>query len=112
MEASTKTPVMVIGTRYDRRRGTRPPARTPISARTRTWSRSRVTVHTVLGKSTCADNLITAYLTTLTAPADGATCTQDRQPFGPVPANPKLFQGPGLQSVASTSSAMAMVSST
>ncbi|MGW1344192.1 alpha/beta hydrolase [Kribbella sp. NPDC002412] len=93
---STKTPVMVIGTRYD-------PA-TPYEA-TRPYANlfrnaSMVTVegygHTVLGKSTCADNLITTYLTTLKSPADGSTCTQDRKPFDPAPAEARLLQGPGL----------------
>ncbi len=93
---TTKTPVMVIGTRYD-------PA-TPYQA-TRPYAdlfrnASMVTVegygHTVLGKSTCADNLITTYLTTLKAPADGSTCSQDRKPFDPAPTKVKLFQGPGL----------------
>jgi pimeloyl-ACP methyl ester carboxylesterase len=93
---ATKTPVMVIGTRYD-------PA-TPYQA-TRPYAdlyrnAHLVTVegygHTVLGKSTCADNLITTYLTTLTAPADGTTCTQDRKPFDPAPTKTTLLQGPGL----------------
>ncbi|MEV0284495.1 alpha/beta hydrolase [Kribbella sp. NPDC050820] len=90
--------MMVIGTRYD-------PA-TPYEA-TRPYAdlfrnASMVTVegygHTVLGKSTCADNLITSYLTTLKSPADGSTCAQDRKPFDPAPASAKakLLQGPGL----------------
>jgi hypothetical protein len=40
--------------------------------------------HTTIGKSTCADTMITNYLTQLKAPADGSTCNQDRKPFDPV----------------------------
>ena len=91
---TTKTPVMVIGTRYD-------PA-TPYEA-TRPYAdhfpkASMLTVegygHTVLGKSTCADNLITTYLTTSQPPADGSTCGQDRKPFDPVAGKVKFFQTP------------------
>jgi pimeloyl-ACP methyl ester carboxylesterase len=88
---TTKTPVMVIGTRYDPAtpyQATRPHADLFRNA-------SMVTVegygHTVLGKSTCADKLITTYLTTLKAPADGSTCTQDRKPFDPGPKGQRVL---------------------
>jgi pimeloyl-ACP methyl ester carboxylesterase len=88
-------PVLVIGTRYDPATpyaDTRPYAELYRDAR-------MVTVegfgHTTLGKSTCADKLITDYLTSLKAPADGSTCTQDRKPFTSAPTKTKPLQGPG-----------------
>lgn len=95
---NTKAPVVVIGTRYDPAtpyQATRPYADLYRDAR-------MVTVegygHTTLGKSVCADNLISGYLIALKAPADGATCAQDRKPFDPAPEGAvlPLFQGPGL----------------
>ncbi|WP_410788512.1 alpha/beta hydrolase [Kribbella sp. C-35] len=57
--------------------------------------RSDVTVegygHTTIGKGTCADAMITKYLTQLKAPADGSTCPQDRKPFGPLPTGKKAL---------------------
>ncbi|MEV5965662.1 alpha/beta hydrolase [Kribbella sp. NPDC051952] len=81
-----KQPVLVFGTRHD-------PA-TPYEA-TRPyadlWPDARMVMvegwgHTTLGKSTCADAMITNYLTQLKAPADGSTCAQDRKPFDPLPS--------------------------
>lgn len=80
-----KQPVLVFGTRHDPAtpyEATRPYADLYPDAR-------MVTVegygHTTIGKSTCADAMITNYLTQLKAPADGATCNQDRKPFDPLP---------------------------
>lgn len=80
-----KAPVLVFGTRHDPAtpyEATRPYADLYPDAR-------MVTVegygHTTIGKSTCADRMITSYLTQLVAPADGVTCTQDRKPFDPAP---------------------------
>lgn len=96
-ENRVKSPVLVIGTRYD-------PA-TPYQA-TRPYSdlypdARMVTVegwgHTTLGKSTCADARITAYLTQLEAPADGTTCQQDRKPFDAAPVAKKRVQGAVVQ---------------
>ncbi|MEU4197317.1 alpha/beta hydrolase [Kribbella sp. NPDC026611] len=92
---TVKAPVLVFGTRHD-------PA-TPYQA-TRPyadlWPDARmVTVegwgHTTIGKSSCADRLVTEYLVDLQAPRDGSTCTQDRKPFDPVPAGAKSLQ-PGV----------------
>ncbi|NED96901.1 alpha/beta hydrolase [Phytoactinopolyspora alkaliphila] len=75
------TPVLVIGTRFDPAtpyEGTEPYAAHFPDARI-------VTVegygHTVLGKSSCADETISEYLVELSAPADGSTCSQDVAPF-------------------------------
>ncbi|ADB31363.1 TAP domain protein [Kribbella flavida DSM 17836] len=80
---SVKAPVLVFGTRYDPAtpyRATRPYADLYPDAR-------MVTVegygHATIGKSSCADAMITAYLVGLKAPADNSTCTQDRKPFEP-----------------------------
>jgi pimeloyl-ACP methyl ester carboxylesterase len=79
-----RQPVLVFGTRHDPAtpyEATRPYADLYPDAR-------MVTVdgygHTTIGKSTCADTMITNYLTQLKAPADGSTCKQDRKPFDPV----------------------------
>lgn len=84
-------PVLVFGTRHDPAtpyEATRPYADLYPDAR-------MVTVegygHTTIGKSTCADQMITDYLTQLRAPADGATCTQDRKPFDPLPTGTKVL---------------------
>ncbi|PSL01554.1 alpha/beta hydrolase family protein [Haloactinopolyspora alba] len=74
-------PVLVIGTRYD-------PA-TPYDGTSRYAAHfpdaRTMTVegygHTVLGKSRCADRVISNYLVRLDAPADGSTCGQDVPPF-------------------------------
>ncbi|TDW24033.1 alpha/beta hydrolase [Kribbella kalugense] len=88
---SVKQPVLVFGTRHDPAtpyEATRPYADLYPDAR-------MVTVegygHTTIGKSTCADAMITDYLTQLKAPADGATCTQDRKPFDPLPTGKKVL---------------------
>lgn len=74
-------PVLVFGTRHDPAtpyEATRPYADLYPDAR-------MVTVEgygrTTIGKSACADTMITNYLTQLKAPADGVTCNQDRKPF-------------------------------
>ncbi len=84
-------PVLVFGTRHDPAtpyEATRPYADLYPDAR-------MVTVegygHTTIGKSTCADAMITNYLTQLKAPADGATCNQDRKPFDPLPTGKKAL---------------------
>ncbi|WP_350277726.1 alpha/beta hydrolase [Kribbella sp. HUAS MG21] len=80
-----KEPVLVLGTRHDPAtpyEATRPYADLYPDARMVTvegWG------HTTIGKSVCADRMITGYLTRLQAPADGATCRQDRKPFDPIP---------------------------
>ncbi len=83
---STTPPIMVIGTRYD-------PA-TPYSF-TRPFADlfpdgRMLTVegygHTILGKSTCADEAVARYLVDGRAPRDGATCAQSIQPFAAAPA--------------------------
>ncbi|MFC9692214.1 alpha/beta hydrolase [Kribbella sp. NPDC056951] len=79
-------PVLVFGTRHDPAtpyQATRPYADLWPDARMVTiegWGHS-----TSLGGSVCADQLLTKYLTTLQAPADGSTCQQDRKPFDPLP---------------------------
>ncbi|NUR94684.1 MAG: alpha/beta hydrolase, partial [Kribbellaceae bacterium] len=81
-----KEPVLVFGTRHDPAtpyEATRPYADLYPDARMVTvegWG------HTTIGKSTCADAMITSYLTELKAPRDGATCDQDRKPFDSAPA--------------------------
>ncbi|GAB3929778.1 alpha/beta hydrolase [Kribbella albertanoniae] len=81
-----KEPVLVFGTRHDPAtpyQATRPYANLWPDARMVTiegWGHS-----TSLGGSKCADELLTKYLTTLAAPADGTTCQQDRKPFDPLP---------------------------
>lgn len=84
-------PVLVFGTRHDPAtpyEATRPYADLYPDAR-------MVTVegygHTTLGKSTCADAMITDYLTRLKAPADGSSCAQDRKPFDPLPTGQKAL---------------------
>ncbi|GAA3561248.1 alpha/beta hydrolase [Kribbella ginsengisoli] len=92
-----KAPVLVIGTRYDPAtpyQATRPYADLFPAARMLTVEGYG---HTTLFKSSCADARITAYLTTLQAPADGSTCQQDRKPFDPIPAGKKLVQGAVVQ---------------
>ena len=42
--------------------------------------------HTILDKSTCADQAVARYLLDGQAPHDGATCAQSVQPFAPAPA--------------------------
>ncbi|TDD57385.1 alpha/beta hydrolase [Kribbella antibiotica] len=85
---NVKEPVLVFGTRHDPAtpyEGTRPYADLWPDARMVTiegWGHS-----TSLGGSACADQLLTKYLTTLAAPADGSTCQQDRKPFDPLPTN-------------------------
>ncbi|MEV8372908.1 alpha/beta hydrolase [Kribbella sp. NPDC056861] len=92
-ENKVKSPVLVIGTRYDPAtpyQATRPYSDLYPDARMLTvegWG------HTTLLKSRCADARITEYLTQLKAPADGSTCQQDRKPFDPVPATQKFIQG-------------------
>lgn len=84
-----KSPVLVIGTRYDPAtpyQATRPYADLYPDARMLTVEGYG---HTTLFKSSCADARITAYLTTLNAPADGTTCGQDYKPFDPVPTGKK-----------------------
>ena len=84
-------PVLVFGTRHDPAtpyEATRPYADLYPDAR-------MVTVegygHTTIGKSTCADAMITDYLTQLNAPADGVTCNQDRKPFDPLSKEKKAL---------------------
>lgn len=82
-EQTTRTPVMVIGTRFD-------PA-TPYSATqpyADLWPDARVLTvegygHTILGKSSCADQAVASYLLRGAA-TDGATCAQDVAPFAAV----------------------------
>ncbi|WP_405057164.1 alpha/beta hydrolase [Kribbella sp. NBC_01505] len=87
-ENKVKQPVLVFGTRHDPAtpyQATRPYADLWPDARMVTiegWGHS-----TSLGGSVCADQLLTKYLTTLAAPADGSTCQQDRKPFDPIPAS-------------------------
>ncbi|MGW6282869.1 alpha/beta hydrolase [Kribbella sp. NPDC055071] len=87
-----KQPVLVFGTRHDPAtpyKFTRPYADLYPDARMVTvegWG------HTTLFKSTCADLMITDYLTKLNAPADGSTCAQDRKPFDPQPTTAKRLQ--------------------
>lgn len=78
---TTDATVVVIGTRHDPATpysSTRPFADRFPDART-------VTVegygHTTLGVSACSDALVAEYLVEGAAPADGATCDQDRAPF-------------------------------
>ena len=81
-----KSPVLVFGTKYDPAtpyQATRPYADLYPDARMVTlngWG------HTTIGQSACADATITAYLVKLQAPADGAVCQPDRQPFSSLPA--------------------------
>jgi pimeloyl-ACP methyl ester carboxylesterase len=88
---TVKSPVLVFGTRHDPvtpYEATRPYADLYPDARMVTvegWG------HTTIGKSTCADRMITDYLTALKSPADGATCNQDRKPFDPVPTGTKAL---------------------
>ncbi|MFK4086528.1 alpha/beta hydrolase [Kribbella sp. NPDC020789] len=83
-----KQPVLVFGTRHDPAtpyQATRPFANLWPDARMVTiegWGHS-----TSLGGSVCADKVLTRYLTTLEAPADGSTCQQDRKPFDPLPTS-------------------------
>lgn len=85
----TKQDVLVIGTRFD-------PA-TPYSATapyTRLFPRGHMLTvegygHTILGKSSCADEAVAAYLIGGTTPTKGATCAQDVAPFSPTPAAKK-----------------------
>jgi pimeloyl-ACP methyl ester carboxylesterase len=92
---TVQAPVLVFGTRHDPAtpyEATRPYADLYPDARMVTvegWG------HTTIGQSTCADQYVTDYLTELKAPADGATCTQDRKPFDPLPtgkAAPKTLR--------------------
>ncbi|WP_145808586.1 alpha/beta hydrolase [Kribbella amoyensis] len=75
-------PVLVIGTRYDPAtpyEHTRPYADLYRDGRLLTvngWG------HTTIGKSSCADSVLTRYLVELKAPVDGTSCAQDRRPFG------------------------------
>ncbi|MFF0346023.1 alpha/beta hydrolase [Kribbella sp. NPDC004875] len=84
-------PVLVFGTRHDPATPyefTRPYANLYPDARMVTvegWG------HTTIGQSACADRMTTDYLTELKAPADGATCTQDRKPFDPLPTGKKAL---------------------
>lgn len=74
-------PVLVIGTRFDPATpysGTRPYAEHFSDARVLTVDGYG---HTVLGKSSCADQVISDYLVRLAAPDDGAVCGQDVPPF-------------------------------
>ncbi|WP_052436368.1 alpha/beta fold hydrolase [Georgenia sp. SUBG003] len=83
-EQTVDEPVLVIGTRFD-------PA-TPYSATepyADHWPDARVLTiegygHTTLVPSTCASAAIAAYLLDLQA-RDGAVCSQDVTPFGPMP---------------------------
>jgi TAP-like protein len=79
-DQKTSTPVLVIGTRFDPAtpfRFTAPYAAHFTDARVITvqgWG------HTILGKSTCADQRVATYLITGKAAAK-ATCAQDYRPF-------------------------------
>lgn len=85
-QQKVREPVLVFGTRFDPAtpyRATRPYAELFPDARMVTvngWG------HTTIGKSRCADDLITRYLVTRRAPADGSSCGQDRGPFDPAAA--------------------------
>ncbi len=85
-EQTTDATVMVVGTRFD---PATPYANTAPYA-DRFPDGRLVTVegygHTIIGRSSCADDLVTAYLLDGQAPADGTTCAQDTAPFAPVPA--------------------------
>ncbi|TDD57384.1 alpha/beta hydrolase [Kribbella antibiotica] len=83
---NVEQPVLVFGTRHD-------PA-TPYSTTrpfANLWPDARmVTIEgwghaTSFGASVCADRMLTKYLITLAAPADGSTCQQDRKPFDSLP---------------------------
>ncbi len=77
----TRAPVLVIGTRFDPAtpyRQTRPYADLFPAASMLTldgWG------HTAIGKSTCADAAVAAYLVDGTPPRDGTVCAPDTVPF-------------------------------
>lgn len=92
---TTQQEVLVIGTRHD-------PA-TPYAATApyaKKFPRSSVLTvegygHTILGKSTCADDIVTRYLVDGVTPGPTATCQQDVAPFAPTSsASMKLQQVP------------------
>lgn len=77
---TTDAPVLVVGTRFD---PATPYAFTQPYADH--WPDARVLTvegwgHTIIGKSTCADDAVARYLVDLDA-TDGATCAQDVVPF-------------------------------
>jgi pimeloyl-ACP methyl ester carboxylesterase len=80
-QQTTRTPVMVIGTRFDPATpywNARPYADRFPDARLVThesWG------HPALNRSTCVNDLIVRYLTAGQAPADGTTCRPDFVPF-------------------------------
>jgi pimeloyl-ACP methyl ester carboxylesterase len=87
--ATTKNPILVIGTRFD--------PTTPVrNARrvARLLGNAVLLIHDGYGHltrrdpSTCITQAIGSYLVNLTAPPSGTVCPADRQPFDPTSANP------------------------
>jgi pimeloyl-ACP methyl ester carboxylesterase len=92
---TTDATVLVIGTRFDPATPydtTRPFAKRFRDARVLTVEGYG---HTTLAVSTCADATVARYLVDGRAPADGATCEQDRAPFTPRPTTQRSVPAPG-----------------
>ena len=96
-DATTKNPILVIGTRFD--------PNTPFADARRTARRLGNAVllthdgysHTSRNDpSACVKSATTAYLTRLVTPAAGTICPSDRQPFDPHFGEPLSAPEPGV----------------
>ncbi len=109
LDQDVDKPVLVIGTRFD---PATPYFHTePLADR---FDNSHILTvegygHTVLGKSSCGDQVISDYLINLEVPEEGATCDQDVKPFDPStsrddqPSVPPIPSGPPIPALAGAS---------